>query len=90
MIKKLKFMPYTQARVHTSPFRIWLQSYETCVAVLDGDWLHINGLYSMTTRKHIKAFCKEYCGFDDFNLIKTLVRGNLDFNIKTGEVVSAA
>ena len=86
--KVLKKMPYAQARVRINPMGCtYLQSYDTIVAVIDElGCLVINGLYSMTTRRHIKAFCAEYCGFDDFALIKHLANHNLEYNIKTGEI----
>jgi hypothetical protein len=90
MTKKLKFMPYAQAQVIISDEgdTIQLKSYETIVATISlGSWLTINGLYSMTTRKHIKAFCKEYCGFSDFSLIKHLATNNVCYDFTTGEVV---
>lgn len=88
MEKTLKSMPYAQARVIINDENnISLRSYETIVATLiNNEWLHINGLYSMTTRKHIKAFCKEYCGFDDFALIKHIANNSIEYNFKTGEV----
>lgn len=89
MIKALKTMPYAQARVHTHPACIWLQSYDTCVAVLENDWLTINGLYSMTTRRHLTAFCKEYCGGIPFATIKMLATQHLILNIRTGEIENA-
>ena len=91
MEKNLKTMPYAQARVIINDENnISLRSYETIVATLiNNEWLHINGLYSMTTRKHIKAFCKEYCGFDDFSLIKAIVENKM-YNILTGEVIPLA
>lgn len=88
--KVLKKMPYAQAVVLISDDEccIELKSYETIVARLYcGSWLTINGLYSMTTRRHIKAFCAEYCGFDDFALIKHLANNNLEYDIKTGEII---
>ena len=90
MKKVLKEMPYAQAVVIISEDKccIELQSYKTIVARLYcGSWLTIHGLYSMTTRKHIKAFCKEYCGFSDFSLIKTLATQNIEYNIRTGEIL---
>lgn len=87
--KKLKFMPYAQAqvRVYDDKYCIELISYKTVVARLYcGSWLTINGLYSMTTRRHLKAFCKEYCGIDDFSLIKHLATHYVDYDIRTGEV----
>ena len=89
MEKKLKEMPFAQARVRFNPMGCtYLQSYDTVVAVIDElGCLVINGLYSMTTRKHIKAFCKEYCGFDNFSLIKHLATNNVFYDFTTGEVV---
>lgn len=88
MEKKLREMPYAQARVHINPMGCtYLQSYKTIVAVIDElDCLVINGLYSMTTRRHIKAFCKEYCKINDFSLIKYLATNNIEYNIHTGEI----
>lgn len=88
--KNLKFMPYAQARVIISDEgdTIQLKSYKTIVATISlGSWLTVNGLYSMTTRRHLKAFCKEYCGFDNFSLIKHLATNNVCYDFKTGEVV---
>lgn len=90
MEKKLRDMPYAQAKVIISEDEccIELQSYKTIVARLYcGSWLTIHGLYSMTTRKHIKAFCREYCGFSDFSLIKKLATQNIEYNIHTGEIL---
>lgn len=88
MEKTLKSMPYAQAKVIINPMgTTLLQSYNTFVAAIGGnEWLTINGLYSMTTRKHLKAFCKEYCGFDDFSLIKHIANNPIEYNFKTGEV----
>lgn len=87
MEKTLKSMPYAQAKIIINDENnVSLRSYATIVATLiNNEWLYINGLYSMTTRKHIKAFCKEYCGFDDFSLIKAIVKNKM-YNIQTGEV----
>jgi hypothetical protein len=90
MTKVLREMPYAQAKVITTPDNnIMLQSYSTIVATIDNEgWLTIYGLYSMTTRKHLKAFCKEYCGFDMFNTIKMLANEKMRMNIHTGEILS--
>lgn len=89
MKKALKEMPYAQAVViiDENNNTITLRSYNTNVAVIENDWLSINGLYSMTTRKHLKAFCKEYAGFDLFSTIRTIANDKLRYNIVTGEVV---
>lgn len=86
---KLKFMPYAQACVIiTNAGAKSLVSYQTQVATIDTEgWLHINGLYSMTTRKHIKAFVKEYVPFEmPFETIKHLANNNIVMNIHTGEI----
>lgn len=90
MVKKLREMPYAQAKVIISDDEccIELQSYKTIVARLYcGTWLTIHGLYSMTTRKHLKAFCKEYCGISDFSLIKILANNFWEMDIHTGEII---
>ena len=91
MYKKLKFMPYAQAKVRTwDDGEVMLKSYDTIVATIDNEgWLRIRGLYSATTRKHLKAFCKEYCGFDTFSTIRLLAKEQMLMNIHTGEVINA-
>ena len=59
---KLKLMPYAQASVRRSFNRITLTSYATDVAEIIGGVLVVYGLYSKTTRRHISAFVREYCG----------------------------
>ena len=85
---KLTFMPYAQATVIIDDENnIILRSYKTDVAYLDNEgFLTINGLYSMTTRRHIAAFMKEYTPFD-FAQAKKCYEGKYKFNIYTGEIV---
>lgn len=87
-IKKLTAMPYAQAHIEIDDENnIYLFSYITCVAHIDRDgWLTINGLYSMTTRRHIGAFCKEYANCD-YHTAKTIYNDNYKMNIYTGEIV---
>ena len=62
-----------------------LVSYATIVATVDNEgWLHINGLYSHTTIKHISWFMK-MIGLS-YQTAKQLVCDNIDMNIHTGEV----
>lgn len=95
---RLKAMPYAQARVHIIEggvnLRCALVSYTTVAAqVIEGGWLIVNGLYSATTRKHLGAFAKEYCGAD-YSIIKKCYNEELAYNIhdrifmdrNTGEV----
>jgi len=86
-IKKLKEMPYAQAHVeiaNKNTFYLW--SYRTLVAKVENCWLTVKGLYSMTTRRHIGAFMREYC-FSDFQTAKQLYEDGYMLNIDTGEVV---
>ena len=71
--------------------RIWddntveLVSYTTTVITIDPTgWLRINGLYSMTTIKHIGWFMRER-GFT-YQLAKQLYHDNKEFNVYTGEI----
>lgn len=63
-----------------------LVSYTTTVITVDNEgWLHVTGLYSPTTIKHIGWFMREL-GFT-YQLAKQLYNDHKDFNIYTGEVV---
>lgn len=88
MILKLTAIPYGQATVNINvDGTIILTSYTTQVAVIDKEgWLEIYGLYSMTTRKHIGAFVKEYCGID-YQTAKMLYCDRYKYNIHTGEIL---
>ena len=62
-----------------------LVSYTTTVATVDNKgWLHINGLYSRTTIKHIGWFMK-MIGLS-YQTAKQLLCNNVDMNIHTGEI----
>ena len=88
---KLSAMPYAQAHVRVTLAGGYgaatLVSYTTTVAVLDTEgWLEICGLYSATTRRHISAFVKEYCGID-YQTAKHIYEQGVRLNIYTGEIV---
>jgi hypothetical protein len=87
-IKKLTAMPYAQAHIEIDDNRnINLFSYVTLVATLTNEgWLTVYGLHSMTTRKHISAFCKEYCQPIDYQMAKAAYEGGYSINIYTGEI----
>ena len=92
-IKKLSAMPYAQAHVEIDNDRnVSLFSYVTLVATITNDgWLTVYGLYSMTTRKHISAFVKEYsCGIFKYDNAKAAYEGNYRINIFTGEIEELA
>ena len=87
MTKKLTAHPYAQACVfiHDNGM-VTLVSYTTPVAQIDEEgWLVINGLYSMTTRRHIGAFVQEYAGIPD-QTAKMICENRQRFNIHTGEI----
>lgn len=83
---KFKGHENAQAYVITDGTDMILVSYTTSVITLRDGWLHVNGLYSATTRKHIGWFMKEL-GFS-YQLAKQIYNDNMDFNIYTGEVVN--
>lgn len=85
MIIKFTDHKYAQAHMEPIPGGLALYSYTTRVAELKDGWLHINGLYSMTTRRHIGWFMRELGPFT-YQLAKQLVEDHKDFNIWTGEV----
>lgn len=89
-IRKLSAMPYAQAHIEISDEGVvTLFSYVTRVAEIDADgFLTVFGLYSMTTRKHIGAFVKEYTPCLDYQSAKACYEGGYKINIETGEVIS--
>ena len=86
MTRKFKDHPYAQACVIENTNYKALQSYETIVIEIDNEgWLHVNGLYSPTTIRHIGWFMREL-GIT-YQLAKQLYNDHKDFNIYTGEVI---
>lgn len=90
-LKKLTAMPYAQAHIEIdNEQNKTLFSYVTRVATLTDDgWLTIYGLHSMTTRKHIGAFMREYTDFD-YAFAKSAYEGNYRINVYTGEIEELA
>lgn len=86
----LSAMPYAQAKVlQFVDGATTLISYATPVAHIDNDgWLQIYGLYSMTTRKHIGAFVREYANMD-YATARKIYEDDFVYNIHTGEVRAA-
>lgn len=83
----IKFSEHKSAQTYMMPMpqnRLVLISYTTMVAELNNGWLRINGLYSMTTRKHIGWFMREL-GLT-YQLAKHLYENNMEMNIYTGEI----
>lgn len=85
--KKLKYLPCAQAGIRViAPNCVQLVSYETVVIEIDRGWLFVNGLYSMTTRRHISAFVKEWLPGLTYQDIKYLYENGQKLNIHTGEI----
>lgn len=85
----IKFAGHKYAQAHMEPIHngLALYSYTTRVAEVRNGWLHIFGLYSSTTRKHIGWFMREL-GFN-YQLAKQLYENGKLFNIYTGELTPA-
>lgn len=65
-----------------------LISYSTTVAEVDStSWLYINGLYSMTTRKHLGWFMR-LLGLT-YQDAKRLYENGEKLNLLTGEILPA-
>lgn len=86
--RSLEIMPYAQAKVRIyEDSTAVLVSYTTEVAAIDSEgWVKARGLYSMTTRRHISAFAREYR--TTYDKLKKCYEQNLTYNIYTGEFVS--
>lgn len=78
--------PYAQAYVQEhDDTSCELVSYSTVVVEIDElGWLRVNGLYSMTTIKHIGWFMRER-GFNYYTA-KQLYKDGMEMNIHTGEM----
>lgn len=87
MTRKLSAMPYAQAHVEISANNtITLVSYTTDIITIRPDgWAFIYGLYSMTTRRHISAFAREYTPFE-YATFRHCYEKSLAINIYTGEI----
>ena len=91
---RLAHMPAAQAGVIKAyadgKETVFLVSYETIVAEISDNWLHVYGLFSNTTRRHIGAFLKEYAPNLSYSDAKDCVEKDWEVNIKTGEIRPAA
>ena len=79
-VRPLSAIPHAQAKVVRTTNSISLISYETLVAEIQGAELVVYGLYSMTTRRHISAFVREYCD-TDYATAKECYEKGLRFDI---------
>lgn len=76
---RLKYCPYGQCKMFQIKNIIYLKSYDTLVAFFNesSHQFYIDGLYSMTTRKHINAFLQEVAGIRSFVPFKPYVNKGL-------------
>ena len=79
MITKFNGHEQAQAYMITNNGNYTLISYTTPVITISNGWLHVNGLYSATTRKHIGWLMREF-GFT-YQLAKQLFTDNMTFKI---------
>lgn len=87
-IKKLSDHVYSQCHVEIAPNGdVHFFSYTTLVCSIEAGWLSCSGLYSMTTRKQIGWFLKEYAPEMTFQMVKQCIADKMIINIHTGEVV---
>lgn len=85
---KLKNHPYSNCSVRVlNDGSVVFTSYNTDVIYIDKDgWLYVRGLYSMTTRKQIGYFLKEYVPALTYQDIKRLYCNKCLLNIYTAEI----
>ena len=88
---KLKNHPYSNCSIRVlTDGSVVFTSYNTDVIYIDKDgWLYVSGLYSVTTRKQIGYFLKEYVPQLSYYDIKCLYYSNHMINIHTGEIKNA-
>lgn len=113
MMKMLKWFNIEKGKHTTKNYTVWvgtnkdnvsteyeMYSYNTLVIKGTLDSLEITGLYSMTTRRHIRWFIDEHCrtnGIIPFTLVK-MVASNKNYrldvlhaqvvDITTGELIA--
>ena len=88
MINKLTNHPYAQCHVYIDGMGgIHFISYKTeVIAITPAGWLTCYGLYSVTTRKQIVWFMREYCAPLTYYTAKHCYCDNVQINIHTGEI----
>lgn len=87
MTMKLKNHPYAQCHVEIRNNSVEFVSYSTSVIEINNNWLRCSGLYSMTTRKQIGWFLKEYAPMISYQMVRACYAGDMQINIATGEIV---
>ena len=86
-IRKLRKMPYAQAKVLITPDETLLISYSTAVIIIRDNVMRVTGLYSMTTRKHISAFMSEYYPNLGFSVAKKCAEESCVYDLDKNQFV---
>lgn len=88
MIVMLKNHPYAKCCVTVDECGVRMFSYNTLVIKIDrAGWLDCTGLYSMTTRRQISWFLREYAPQISYQMVKQCVNDRMVINVDTGEVL---
>ena len=66
---------------------VGLQSYRTMVIRVKDDRMVVSGLYSMTTRRHIGWYLKEYYPWLSYYDIKDMYKKDMALDLNTKELV---
>ena len=86
-IKKLRRMPYAQAKVIIGEDETVLISYTTPVIIIRDNVMKVTGLYSMTIRKHVSAFMSEYYPALGFAVAKKCVEDDACYDLDKNQFV---
>ena len=82
----IKGHPFASCGVDYDEQGTHLISYATKIATISPDgWLHVYGLFSATTRKHIGWFLKEYGNHTNYACARYCYEHNHEYNTRTGE-----
>ena len=90
--ERLANMPCAQAGILKRENGVQLVSFETIVAEIIDGWLHIYGMFSRRTGRHISEFLKQYAPrlSTPYYTAKKLYQANLELNINTLETRKAS
>ena len=86
--RRLAYMPNAQAGIdiYSNGEKVLISYHTEVLSLTPDNYLTCYGLFSMTTRRHISAFLKEFCPQITFQTVKYCYDNNYSINIKTGEL----
>lgn len=88
--ERLANMPCAQAGILKRKDGLQLVSYETIVCEIINDWLHVYGMFSRSTGKHISAFLKQFAPRFGYYDAKRCAENDIEINVNTGETRKAS